>query len=132
MNYYEIIFVVSYGFNAFVLFFLALFVFIKNPRSIINTTYSFYSFSIAWWSFFSIFMINSPTQLGATFWDRICLIGVIFIPTTFFHFTCAFLQLKAFKKVKHPQRMLSFNDAFSKEDITDWQERFSKLLTENR
>jgi len=37
--------------------------------------------------------------------------------------------LKEFKKVKHHQRMLSFNDAFSKEDIQDWQTRFSKLLT---
>lgn len=38
--------------------------------------------------------------------------------------------LKEFKKVKHSQRMLSFNDAFSKEDMEDWQERFMKLLTE--
>lgn len=36
--------------------------------------------------------------------------------------------LKEFKKVKHLQRMLSFNDAFSKEDMEDWQTRFSKLL----
>ena len=39
--------------------------------------------------------------------------------------------LKEFKKFKHPQRMTSFNDAFSKEDMEDWQERFSKLLTES-
>jgi DNA ligase (NAD+) len=38
--------------------------------------------------------------------------------------------LKEFKKIKHEQRMLSFNDAFSKEDMQDWQERFMKLLTE--
>jgi DNA ligase (NAD+) len=39
--------------------------------------------------------------------------------------------LKLFKKVKHSQRMTSFNDAFSKEDMEDWQERFTKLLSEN-
>ncbi|OGZ70465.1 MAG: hypothetical protein A2904_01635 [Candidatus Staskawiczbacteria bacterium RIFCSPLOWO2_01_FULL_33_9] len=39
--------------------------------------------------------------------------------------------LKEFKKIKHQERMLSFNDAFSKEDMTDWQTRFLKLLTEN-
>lgn len=39
--------------------------------------------------------------------------------------------LKDFKKVKHSQRMLSFNDAFSKEDMNDWLERISKLLTED-
>ena len=38
--------------------------------------------------------------------------------------------LKEFKKIKHHQRMLSFNDSFSKEDMQDWQERISKLLTE--
>jgi DNA ligase (NAD+) len=37
--------------------------------------------------------------------------------------------LKAFKKVVHKKRMLSFNDAFSKEDMQDWLTRISKLLT---
>jgi len=39
--------------------------------------------------------------------------------------------LKQFKKFKHSQRMTSFNDAFSKEDMEDWQDRFLKLLTES-
>jgi DNA ligase (NAD+) len=38
--------------------------------------------------------------------------------------------LKKFEKVRHPRPMLSFNDAFSREDMTDWQERIAKLLTE--
>ena len=38
--------------------------------------------------------------------------------------------LTEFKKVKHSQRMLSFNDGFSKEDINGWLERISKLLPE--
>lgn len=38
--------------------------------------------------------------------------------------------LKAFAKVTHKKRMLSFNDAFSKEDMEDWQERLLKLLKE--
>ncbi len=40
--------------------------------------------------------------------------------------------LKEFKKLKHSQRMLSFNDAFSKEDMFGWQERFMKLVLENQ
>ncbi len=40
--------------------------------------------------------------------------------------------LKEFKKIKHPQRMLSFNDSFSKEDMEDWQARFMKLLSESQ
>ena len=37
--------------------------------------------------------------------------------------------LKKFEKTKHPQPMLSFNDAFSEKDMEDWLERISKLLT---
>ncbi|TSC54183.1 MAG: DNA ligase (NAD+), partial [Parcubacteria group bacterium LiPW_30] len=37
--------------------------------------------------------------------------------------------LKEFKKFRHSQRMLSFNDAFLKEDMEDWLGRISKLLT---
>ncbi|MCX6721984.1 MAG: NAD-dependent DNA ligase LigA [Candidatus Staskawiczbacteria bacterium] len=40
--------------------------------------------------------------------------------------------LKEFKKIKHLQRMLSFNDAFSKADMQDWYERFVKLVPENQ
>lgn len=36
--------------------------------------------------------------------------------------------LKEFKKVRHSVPMLSFNDAFSGEDMKDWQERIMKLL----
>ena len=36
--------------------------------------------------------------------------------------------LKQFKKVRHDERMLSFNDAFSKEDVNDWLERLSNFL----
>jgi len=38
--------------------------------------------------------------------------------------------LEKFEKVRHPEPMLSFNDAFSEKDMEDWLERISKLLTE--
>jgi DNA ligase (NAD+) len=38
--------------------------------------------------------------------------------------------LKEFKKFEHPVPMLSINDAFSREDIQDCEERNSKLLSE--
>ena len=40
--------------------------------------------------------------------------------------------LKEFKKVRHLQKMLSFNDAFSKDDMEEWQQRFTKLLPEKQ
>jgi len=38
--------------------------------------------------------------------------------------------LEKFEKVRHPQPMLSFNDAFSEKDMKEWLERISKLLSE--
>ena len=38
--------------------------------------------------------------------------------------------LDEFKKVRHLVPMLSFNDAFSKEDMEDWLERISRMLPE--
>jgi len=37
--------------------------------------------------------------------------------------------LEKFKKYKHLEPMLSFNDAFSEKDMEDWVSRISKLLT---
>ena len=37
--------------------------------------------------------------------------------------------LKFFKKVRHEVPMISLNDAFSEEDMKDWYERITKLLT---
>jgi len=36
--------------------------------------------------------------------------------------------LEKFEKFKHPQPMLSFNDAFSEEDMQDWINRLEKIL----
>jgi len=37
--------------------------------------------------------------------------------------------LEKFEKIKHLEPMLSFNDAFSRQDIDDWLKRISRLLT---
>jgi DNA ligase (NAD+) len=37
--------------------------------------------------------------------------------------------LEKFEKVRHPEPMISLNDAFSEKDMEDWLERISKLLT---
>lgn len=36
--------------------------------------------------------------------------------------------LEKFKKFTHPQRMLSFNDAFSPQDMEDWLDRMARVL----
>ncbi len=35
--------------------------------------------------------------------------------------------LKQFQKVKHPEPMLSFNDAFNKNDMDEWEKRFERV-----
>lgn len=39
--------------------------------------------------------------------------------------------LKEFKKFKHFEPMLSFNDAFDGKDMKDWEERFERLLVDS-
>ena len=36
--------------------------------------------------------------------------------------------LKEFNKIKHPEPMLSFNDAFNQKDMKEWEERLKKVL----
>ncbi|MBU1026970.1 MAG: hypothetical protein KKA31_04495 [Candidatus Margulisbacteria bacterium] len=76
----------SYLFGGTVFAILAVFVFLKAPEESLNKVFAFYCFCVAWWSFFSILMINSPTEFWGTFWDRLCLMGVVLIPPTFIHF----------------------------------------------
>ena len=38
--------------------------------------------------------------------------------------------LKQFKKIKHPESMLSFNDAFDNNDMVEWEQRFERILPE--
>lgn len=83
----------SYFFTGAVLLFLAVFVLVKSPSATVNRVFAFYSFCIAWWALFSILMINAPTEFWGTFWDRVCLLGVVFIPATFIHFNFSFLGI---------------------------------------
>lgn len=79
--------------------FLAFFVYVKNPKRFLNRIYAIYTLSISWWSLFSIPMIQANDAMQATFWDRLCLMGTVFIPSTFIHFNYTFLKLNK-KKAK--------------------------------
>ena len=39
--------------------------------------------------------------------------------------------LKQFRKIRHAVRMISLNDAFSREDLNDWEARIKKLLPDS-
>lgn len=93
-------FTISYLITGLLLLVLAIFVYNRDRQNALNITFALYSLSIGWWSIFSMFMINATSEPVATIWDKICLIGTMFIPGTFFHFISTFLGYsKKYKSV---------------------------------
>jgi len=62
-------YILALGSTSLVLFILAIFVYIRNPKNKINWTFSLYSLAIAIWSGCEAYSIAAPTQeLGLLFW----------------------------------------------------------------
>ena len=74
-------------------FSLALFVFFNPPRNPIKIAFTRYLFIVGWWGLFSIPMLVAPTAYWGTFWDRVCLMGLILTPISFLHFNFIFLNI---------------------------------------
>ncbi|OGC22994.1 hypothetical protein A2291_00900 [candidate division WOR-1 bacterium RIFOXYB2_FULL_42_35] len=88
--------------------FWAIFVFLSPPRDATKQAFSRYLIVVGWWALFSVLMINSPTQSLGLFWDRICLMGVVFIPATFIHFNFTFLGIDVkYKKFIYSSYLIS-------------------------
>lgn len=72
---------------------------IKNPRSSLNRSFGYFSFSIASWSYGYFFWQISHNASDALFWCRALMMGAIFIPPAFFHFSLNFIdQYKRYKQ----------------------------------
>lgn len=65
---------------------------IQRPRLFLFRSFLAYNLTIAWWAVFTLLMQFSPGSGLALFWDRVSLIGIAFIPSTFLHFTLVFLR----------------------------------------
>jgi len=94
MKFLYINFVVSLWSTAIATLAMGIFVLAKNPKKVINRTFAFYSFAIAWWSFCQIWLIACDKRLTALIWTRIEQVGVFFIPTFFVHFVISLLNIK--------------------------------------
>ena len=94
MQFLYINFVVVLWLTAITTFSLGIFVLARNRHSIVNRTFAFYSFSIAWWSFSQIWGIACDKKLTALIWTRIEQVGVFFIPTSFVHFVISLLDIR--------------------------------------
>ena len=90
MNFLLANHLIGFSLISIVLPLIAALVYLNRPGNTLNRTFSIYLVAIAWWSFFTIFMIYSHSQKWGYFWDRVCLTGVVFIPSTLFHFMSAY------------------------------------------
>src|SRR3989338_1515795 len=85
-------YVISYTAIAVALLSLAIFVYVANPKRRLNRLYSIFCISIAWWAFWSIPVILTSDPAIAVLWCRITMVGAIFIPTLYLHFSIVFLE----------------------------------------
>jgi len=72
--------------NAITSIFLGLFVLTRNPHSSTNRSFSYFAFSVGFWSCCYFVWQLSKSPEAALFWCRTLMVGAIFIPSTFFHF----------------------------------------------
>ncbi|MFQ5454668.1 MAG: ATP-binding protein [Nitrospirota bacterium] len=71
----------------------------KNIKSSVNNTFTLFLMSLAiWLSGYSV-IYSTSNYNDAIFWGKYLYIGVIFIPTTFYHFTVELLKIKEQKKI---------------------------------
>lgn len=79
--------------NAFTSFILGLFVYFKNKKSLLNRTFTFFAFSVGFWSFGYFFWQIAGDSKTALLWTRILMAGAIFIPISYFHFVIYLLNI---------------------------------------
>jgi signal transduction histidine kinase len=87
--------------------FCGFFVLGKNTKSKLNQIFFFFTLAVAVWLFATFGMFSSKSDEKAIFWDRIVYIGVVFIPTTFYHFVLLFSKIKNQKKLLYLGYFLS-------------------------
>ncbi len=75
-------------------------VIIRNPKSQLNRSFSYFAFSVAFWSYcYFLWQISNNANI-ALFWCRVLMAGAIFIPSTFLHFSITLIgQYKKYLKV---------------------------------
>ncbi|MBN1794501.1 MAG: hypothetical protein JW844_06000 [Candidatus Omnitrophica bacterium] len=77
---------------------IAFMVLYKNPKIPTNRIFSFFSFSVAFWSFFYFIWLLTSDKNLAEFYFRTCMIGVFYMPSLFIHFVDNLLMIKRDKK----------------------------------
>jgi len=87
-------FYLSAIFTSILSFFLGAFSLYKSRKSIVNRIFFLLSFCVSIWTFGLSKMVSANEELSALFWVKYLHIGVFLIPSIFFHFICALLNIQ--------------------------------------
>lgn len=77
---------------------LGVFVLLNNRKAKTNAAFALFAFTVAIWSFGYYFWQVANSPHAALWWTRFLMAAAIFIPVTYLHFVCAFLDLLGRKK----------------------------------
>ncbi len=94
-------------------FFLSVFVYRKNPESVVNRTFALFAFYVGIWAFAYIFWPLAENKEQCLLAFRALHVGAILIPVGFYHFVTAFLQVRRRRSVILAYAVAAFFLAFS-------------------
>lgn len=79
--------------NALITTALGCFVYMRNKKDLRHITFYVFCVAVASWNYTYFFWQISGTEESALFWSRMLMIGTMFIPNTFLHYTLQILDL---------------------------------------
>ena len=81
-------------------FFLGIFVYLKNTKSVVNRSWLILSLSVSIWSFGIFALHNSPDKTHALFWTRFMYFGAIFLGSSFLHLSFSISGINRYERNK--------------------------------
>jgi len=73
---------------------LCCFFIFKNYKSVINRSFAYFAFSVAWWAFFYFLWLSAKESVSALYFLRTAMIGAIMVSATFIYFITNLLSVK--------------------------------------
>ena len=74
---------------------LILIILIKNPRPLANRIFVLFMSMVGFWSLFYFLWLTTQDRELVDFYLRTCMLGVVFMPSTFIHFVVSLLKQNA-------------------------------------
>jgi signal transduction histidine kinase len=97
-------YMIEYLVSSVLVFSVGLYVYLKNRRAAANRVFGLFYLAVATWQFGFYRVFVSSSEVAAIFWVKILWIGVIFIPTLFYHYAVVFFE----KTGKRPRVVFNY------------------------